>query len=299
PGHRLRRGEGAAAHQPGHRGTGRFPRAEDAVDRSAEGSGGSREAARRPRAVGHAVHRGTRRPGAGHLRGDRARAAPCKGPGLLARPEGRQRRARRRRRPCQRSHPAPRPPARFARSPGAHLRRHPVKKHLLATAIMASLAPPPRGAPRRPQPRPRTEPLARLQPVAEAENAYELLIYGDIGESWWGESVTAQSIAKQLNELSASVATINVRINSYGGSVADGLAIYNALKRHKATKAVTVDGVAMSSASLIAMAGDTVSMPPTSILMIHAPWGGCYGNAKEMRQYADVLDTFSESMADA
>jgi len=174
-----------------------------------------------------------------------------------------------------------------------------VKKHLLATAIMASLALPPQGAPRTPQPRPHIEPLMRLQPVAEAENAYELLIYGDIGESWWGESVTAQSIARQLNELSASVATINVRINSYGGSVADGLAIYNALKRHKATKAVTVDGVAMSSASLIAMAGDTVSMPPTSILMIHAPWGGCYGNAKEMRQYADVLDTFSESMADA
>jgi ATP-dependent protease ClpP protease subunit len=175
-----------------------------------------------------------------------------------------------------------------------------MKPHLLALAIAAGLAAatPVQGAARAPG-RPHIESQMRLQPIAGATNEYELLIYGDIGDSWWGESVTAQSVATQLNELDAAVATINVRINSYGGSVADGLAIYNALRRHKATKAVTVDGVAMSSASLIAMAGDSVTMPPTSILMIHAPWGGIYGNAKEMRQYADVLDKFSESMADA
>lgn len=174
-----------------------------------------------------------------------------------------------------------------------------MKPTLLSVALAAAIATAPQGAPRTPQDRPHIEPRMELRPVAEAADAYELLIYGDIGDSWWGESVTAQSVAQQLNELDSTVATINVRINSYGGSVADGLAIYNALRRHKATKAVTIDGVAMSSASLIAMAGDTVSMPPTSILMIHAPWGGCWGNAKEMRQYADVLDTFSRSMADA
>lgn len=177
-----------------------------------------------------------------------------------------------------------------------------MKTTLLNSAIAASLAlssTVPQAGPRDMPERPKIEPLMRLQPVAESDGVYELLIYGDIGESWWTESVTAQSVAQQLNDLDGTVATINVRINSYGGSVADGLAIYNALKRHKAAKAVTVDGVAMSSASLIAMAGDTVSMPPTSILMIHAPWGGVYGNAKELRQYADVLDTFSASMADA
>lgn len=171
--------------------------------------------------------------------------------------------------------------------------------NLLATAVMASLAAIPQAGHNNAPARPHIEPLMRLQPVANTADAYELLIYGDIGESWWGDSVTAQSVVLQLNELPASVATINVRINSYGGSVADGLAIYNALKRHSATKAVTVDGVAMSSASLIAMAGDTVHMPATSILMIHAPWGGIAGNAKELRQYADVLDTFAEGMADA
>lgn len=138
-----------------------------------------------------------------------------------------------------------------------------------------------------------------LRPCAAAMDQYELLIYGDIGDSWWGESVTAQSVVQQLIALPDTVATINVRINSYGGSVSDGLAIYNALKRHAANKAVTVDGVAMSIASLIAMAGDTVEMPPESILMIHAPWGGIMGNAQELREYANILDTYAEAMSGA
>lgn len=148
------------------------------------------------------------------------------------------------------------------------------------------------------QQRTHIEPVMRLD-VQAASNAAELLIYGDIGDSWFGESVTALSIVEQLLALDDAVATINVRINSYGGSVSDGLAIYNALKRHPAEKVVTVDGVAMSSASLIAMAGDRVEMPKTSLLMVHAPWGGIAGNAQELRDYAQVLDTYSEAMADA
>lgn len=174
-----------------------------------------------------------------------------------------------------------------------------MKTHRLFAAIGIALATTVQAGSRT-QDRPHIESVMRLQPTAaDVEDSYDLLIYGDIGDSWWGDSVTAKSVVEQLTALDATVATINVRINSYGGSVADGLAIYNALKRHKATKAVTVDGVAMSSASLIAMAGDTREIPPTSLLMIHAPWGGLYGNAKEMRQYADILDKFSESMADA
>src|SRR5699024_4196793 len=68
---------------------------------------------------------------------------------------------------------------------------------------------------------------------------------------------------------------------------------------HSAEKSVTVDGVAMSSASMIAMAGDTVTMPATSMLMIHAPWGGVAGNARELRDYADVLDQFADAMSEA
>jgi ATP-dependent protease ClpP protease subunit len=140
--------------------------------------------------------------------------------------------------------------------------------------------------------------ILALRPSAKAGQA-DLIIYGDIGESWWGESVTAKDVVKQLAELDPSTEQINVRINSYGGSVADGLAIYNALRAHPARKVSTIDGVAMSIASLILMAGDEVQAPETSLLMIHAPWGGIIGNAEEMRRYADILDTYAASMVSA
>ena len=146
---------------------------------------------------------------------------------------------------------------------------------------------------------PKIEPVMVLRPVAADSREYELLVYGDIGESWWGESVTAKSVVDQLNALGSDVSQINIRVNSYGGSVSDGLAIYNALRRAKARKVVTVDGVAMSSASLIAMAGDEVLVSEASMFMVHAPWGGAVGNARDMRQFADVLDTFAEAMAGA
>ena len=130
---------------------------------------------------------------------------------------------------------------------------------------------------------------------AAGENEVELLIYGDIGESWWGDSVTAKEVAEQLAEL--DVDTIVVRINSYGGSVSDGLAIFNVLRNHKATINVRIDGVAVSIASLIAMAGDTVSMSENAIFMVHAPWGGAVGNSKEMREYADMLDIYAKAMS--
>lgn len=123
----------------------------------------------------------------------------------------------------------------------------------------------------------------------------ELFIYGDIGDSWFGESVTAKDIADQLATITAS--KIYVRINSFGGAVSDALAIHNALRRHDATIAVTVDGVAVSAASLIAMAGDTIEMGDNALMMIHAPIGGTRGNAKKMRQMADVLDRFAEAMS--
>lgn len=132
---------------------------------------------------------------------------------------------------------------------------------------------------------------------AAGDEVVELLIYGDIGESWFGDSVTAADLVKQLQEIKA--ATINVRINSYGGSVSDGIAIFNALRRHPAEVHTSVDGVAFSIASLIAMAGDKVAMASNAMLMVHAPWGAAQGNAAEMRQYADTLDKFAEAMATA
>lgn len=134
--------------------------------------------------------------------------------------------------------------------------------------------------------------------VRAAGNEAELLIYGDIGESWDGESVTAKKIVDELAKL-LDAEYLNVRINSYGGSVSDGMAIYNAIWHHPAAVTVDVDGVAVSSASLIAMAGDTVRMAENSLLMIHAPWAMAIGNATDMREMADVLDKYSEAMASA
>lgn len=138
----------------------------------------------------------------------------------------------------------------------------------------------------------------RIEIRAAGEDSAELLIYGNIGESWWEESTTAKSVVDELGEITAS--TIVVRINSYGGSVTDGVAIYNALRR-KADAGVTidvhVDGIAASIASLIAMAGDTVTMPDNTLMMLHAPWGFAFGNSSELREYADVLDTYGKAMA--
>lgn len=130
---------------------------------------------------------------------------------------------------------------------------------------------------------------------ASGEKSAEVFIYGDIGESWMGETVAAKDFVKEIAALEVSAMT--VRLNSYGGSVTDGLAIHNALKRHKARVTVAIDGAAYSIASLIAMAGDEIHMASNAMLMIHAPWGGAIGNSAELRDYADVLDKMAGAMA--
>jgi ATP-dependent protease ClpP protease subunit len=125
--------------------------------------------------------------------------------------------------------------------------------------------------------------------------AAEIYIYGDIGESWWEETVSASSFVRELQAIDAD--QITVRINSFGGSVPDGLAIFNALRRHKATVTTEVDGMAFSIASLIAMAGDRVHMANNAVMMIHAPWTYAAGNSAELREMADQLDTWASAMS--
>lgn len=137
-------------------------------------------------------------------------------------------------------------------------------------------------------------PVFSARAQAEVQHA-EIWIYGDIGESWYGDSVAAKDFVQTVAALDAE--TITVRLNSYGGSVSDGIAIYNALKRHPATVTVSVDGIAASIASLIAMAGDRIEIAENAMLMIHAPWGSMAGNAVELREYADMLDKWSQAMA--
>lgn len=128
-------------------------------------------------------------------------------------------------------------------------------------------------------------------------NTLELYIYGDVegdGYDWWNERVIeSETSANHFREELAkhpNVEQINIYINSYGGSVFEGTAIYNQLKRHAAHKTVYIDGFACSIASVIAMAGDEVVMPKNALMMIHNMWMCVNGNAAELRKAADDLD---------
>ncbi len=100
--------------------------------------------------------------------------------------------------------------------------------------------------------------------------------------------VTVKQFVSDMNAL-GDITHINLHINSPGGDVFEGIAIFNALKNHGAAITVYVDGVAASMASLIAMAGDTVIMPENAFMMIDKPWGSSGGDAEKMRTYAERL----------
>lgn len=125
----------------------------------------------------------------------------------------------------------------------------------------------------------------------------DIYIYGNIGDRWNEDGVIASRLVQEIAAL--DVDTIALRINSYGGSVTDGMAIYNALKRNKATVDSYVDGVAISCASYIAMAGETITMAANAQMMIHAPWGYAIGNAQQLREQAEILDRYAKAMAHA
>jgi len=116
-------------------------------------------------------------------------------------------------------------------------------------------------------------------------NAAEILIYDEIGMFGIG----AKNFIADLKAL-GNVTDITLGVNSPGGDVFDGVAIYNALKRHQAKITGRVDGIAASIASVILMASDKIVMPDNSMLMIHNPWGGVIGDADDMRDFADALD---------
>ncbi|WP_167631572.1 head maturation protease, ClpP-related [Mariprofundus ferrooxydans] len=128
--------------------------------------------------------------------------------------------------------------------------------------------------------------------AAKGGTPVEVFIYDDIG--MWG--ISANEFVSALNEL-GDVAEINVRINSGGGSVIEGVAIYNALMRHPARINGFIDSVAASIASLIAMACDHLTIYDTSMMMVHRASAGAGGTADELRQCADVLDMIDKMLA--
>jgi ATP-dependent Clp protease, protease subunit len=120
------------------------------------------------------------------------------------------------------------------------------------------------------------------------------VIYDEIGAF----GIPAKTFLDELKAL-GPVPELTVRINSPGGSVFDGVAIYNALKRHDAAITVWIDGIAASIASMIAMAGDEVVMPENTMLMLHDPSGLVMGTASDMRAMAEALDRMKAGMVAA
>lgn len=118
-------------------------------------------------------------------------------------------------------------------------------------------------------------------------------IRGDSYNWWTGEikqSETSSDYFKQLLEANHNVSNINLYINSMGGSVYEGIAIYSQLKRHKAKITAYIDGFACSIASVIAMAADKIVMPKNTLMMVHNVWTYAEGNAEQFRKIADDLD---------
>lgn len=140
------------------------------------------------------------------------------------------------------------------------------------------------------------QPVPSVLALSTTGNEAELLIYGLIGDIFW-EGISAAGMVDTLASL--HVSTIRVRINSRGGVVTEGVAIYNALKRHPAKVVVVIDGSAESIASLVAMAGDEVIMPSNTLMMIHAPYTPAGGNAVTLRENAANLDTIAAAMVES
>lgn len=130
----------------------------------------------------------------------------------------------------------------------------------------------------------------------DSDGPIELLIMDDIGENWYGEGISAKSVVGFVNEHRGQ--DFNVRINSPGGLVYDGLVIYNALANHDGNVTVTIEGLAFSAASFIAMAGDTIRMHEASDIGIHRALAGVAGNAKAIRGVAEWLDNIDEHLLD-
>lgn len=126
----------------------------------------------------------------------------------------------------------------------------------------------------------------------------EVFLYDVIGKDFWGEGISAQDFVDDLNGLKG-VEELTIRVNSPGGSVFDGNAIYNAVRRFTPRVVAAVDGVAASAASMIIMAADHISMADNATLMVHNPVGRTDGPAEEHRKIADLLDQLRDDIVRA
>lgn len=140
-----------------------------------------------------------------------------------------------------------------------------------------------------------------IKQITENQNVLQIYLYGEIEPAtfdiWEGKKVSKNSAEyiRSLIESNKNINEIEIYINSIGGYVNEGVSIYNLLKRQSVPVTAYIDGMACSIASVVAMAADKIVMPSNTTMMIHHAIGGCYGNAKEHREFAAQLDKISEA----
>lgn len=138
----------------------------------------------------------------------------------------------------------------------------------------------------------------RLKIQNKSATQAEIILYAGIGQDWWGDGsmISAKQFSDELKKLDASVNEIVLRINSPGGDVFDGIAIYNRLKQHKAKVTVYIDGLAASIASIIALAGDEIYIGDGALYMVHLPWTFAMGNRMDLDNTVNRLLDVEEQM---
>lgn len=132
--------------------------------------------------------------------------------------------------------------------------------------------------------------------INKTETSAEILLYSSIGESYFEDSISAKQFSEELKKLPSSVKEITLRVNSPGGSVFDGMTIYERLKTHPAKVTAYVDGLAASIASIIIMAADEIIVGEGAAIMIHKPMSFVAGNSLELERMIDVLDKIENQM---
>ncbi len=136
------------------------------------------------------------------------------------------------------------------------------------------------------------------RPLAAADDKDNVVtIYDVIGEDWWsGGGFTAKRMSAALRSIGKNDVVVN--INSPGGDMFEGIAIYNMLREHDAKVTVNVMGWAASAASIIAMAGDEIRVGLGTFVMVHNAWGGVVGNRHDFADAAKVFEGFDSAIAD-
>lgn len=132
--------------------------------------------------------------------------------------------------------------------------------------------------------------------INAAEDETEITLYDVIGKDWWGNGVDAKTFSAELKKVKTS--NIRLKVNSPGGDVFDGIAMYNDLKSHKARVIVEVTGLAASAASVLAMAADEIQIGKNAHIMIHDAWSWTVGNKTDLREVADLLEKIDEGLAE-